>query len=100
MIEQIFLILAFLISCFVFSERPLWGIALMLVFSTRNFYLIEMSGLPTLSLGGKMELQMYDLVLGALLIVTILKVQQRSQKLLFRKSYIVLFIVIFFSFIY
>ena len=92
-------ILAFILLVISF-KKPFVGIFIILVFSTRIFYLIEMTELPTIKLSGVGDVQLFDLFLGILLIVSIAKIKRRQQEIAFKNIYVWLIILVSVNFLF
>jgi hypothetical protein len=89
-VDQVLLIVGIVAAFFLFRAKPVWGITVLMLFATRNFYLVEMTELPKLSLGGRLDLQMYDLALLLLLILTGIRYYKTPTVFYFGKTFALL----------
>jgi len=81
-------------------KKPFVGIFIIFVLSTRIFYLVEMTELPTIKFSGVGDIQLYDLFLGILLIVSIVRIKRRQQEIAFKNIYVWLIILVSVNFLF
>lgn len=81
-------------------KRPFIGIFIIFILSTRIFYLVEMNELPTIKFSGLGDVQLYDLFLGILVIVSLIRIYKRQETIIFKNIFIWLFVLIIINFIF
>lgn len=97
--QPIIFFLAFLLLI-ISIKKPFVGIFIIFVLSTRIFYLIEMTELPTIKFSGIGDIQLFDLFLGVLLIVSIVRLKRRQQEIVFINIFILLLILVVINFLF
>lgn len=96
--QPLIFFLAFLLLI-ISIKKPFVGIFIIFVLSTRVFFLVEMSELPTIKMAGIGDIQLFDLFLGILLIVSIAKIKRRQQEIAFKNIYVWLIILVSVNFL-